>query len=127
MSTAPTGAGQAMANETNQDARTWAMLCHLSMLSGLVTGFGFWLGPIIVWLIKKNDHSFVDEHGKEAVNFMITVTLAGFVCGILVFVLIGVFLLMALGVISVVMPIIAGLKANNGEHYQYPAILRLIK
>ena len=59
-------------NETNKDARMWAMICHLAALSGYVSGLGFIVGPLIVWIIKKEEFPFVNEHGKEAVNFQIS-------------------------------------------------------
>lgn len=111
----------------SQDARTWAMLCHLSALSGLITGIGFLLGPLVVWLIKKDEDPFIDEQGKEAVNFQITMLLAGIVSALLVIVIIGVFLALLVGAVAIIMPIIGGIKANNGEHYSYPFALRLVK
>ena len=72
--------------EVSKDARNMAMLCHLL---AIFTGF---LGPLIIWLIKKDEDPFVDEHGKEALNFQITVFIAMFVSGILTMVCIGIFL-----------------------------------
>lgn len=112
---------------TPSDARTWAMLCHMSALVGLLgNGIGFLVGPLIVWLIKRNDHPFIDEQGKEALNFQITMFIAFIIAGVLVFVLIGFALLAILALAEVVFPIIAGIKANNGEHYRYPFAIRFI-
>ncbi len=112
----------------NKDARNWAMLCHMSALTGLLgNGIGFLLGPLIIWLVKKDSHAFVDEQGKEAVNFQITMLIAFIVAGILAFALIGIPLLLILAVVNIVFPILAGLKASNGEHYRYPFALRLVK
>jgi hypothetical protein len=105
----------------------WAMLCHLSALSGFIIPFGSLLGPLVVWQIKKNQYPIVDDQGKEALNFQITVTLAAIVSAILIVLLIGIFLLIAVGVASLVFTIIAAIKANNGETYRYPFALRLIK
>jgi uncharacterized Tic20 family protein len=112
------------------DDRTWGMLCHLSALVGWVAvGMGF-LGPLICWLIKKDTSPFVDAQGKEALNFqlniliyiLITIPIAIATCGI------GLILTVAVAVYGlIIMPIIAGLKANGGEMYQYPLTFRLIK
>ncbi|MFN5561883.1 MAG: DUF4870 domain-containing protein, partial [Opitutaceae bacterium] len=108
-------------------ARMWAMLCHLSALSGFIIPFGSLIGPLVVWQIKKNQYPIVDDQGKEALNFQITITLAAIVSAILIVVLVGIALLIAVGIASLVFTIIAAIKANNGETYRYPFCLRLIK
>ena len=115
-------------------ARTWNMLSHLSALAGFVIPFGHILGPLIVWQIKKNEFPSVDIHGKAALNFQITVTIAVFVGGfaavILSFIGIGFLLfplVMLLGLVGLILAIIAGIKANNGEDYKYPYSLELVK
>lgn len=118
-------------NETSdaipQSARKWAMACHLIALVGLIgNGIGFLLGPLIVWLVKKDEHPFIDEQGKEAVNFQITMLAAAIVSGLLVLVLIGVVLLIVVGLAMVIFPIIGAVRANGGEHYRYPISFRLI-
>lgn len=110
------------------EERNWAVICHLSALLGLVVwGVGIMLGPLIVWLIKKDTLPFVNEQGKEALNFQITVFLVGLVCSALVFVLIGIPLLVALGIADLVFVVIAAIKASEGVGYRYPVSLRLIK
>lgn len=109
------------------DARNWAMFCHLAALIGFLgNGIGLIAGPLVVWLIKREDHPFIDEQGKEALNFQITMLIAFFVSGILVFVGIGLLLLLVLGLAELILPIIAGIKAKDGVHYRYPLTLRLI-
>ncbi|NIM52490.1 MAG: DUF4870 domain-containing protein [Gemmatimonadales bacterium] len=104
------------------------MICHIVALVGLIgNGIGFLVAPLIVWLIKKEDHPFIDEQGKEAVNFQITMFIAGFVSVILILVLIGIFLLFLVLLAMIIFPIIAAVKANDGEHYRYPFALRFIK
>ena len=110
----------------DKEARTWGMLCHLSALAGLFSGIGFIVGPLVVWLIKKDEMPFVDDQGKEALNFQITMALIFCVCWILAFVLIGLLLMPLLALFDLVMVIIATVKANNGEQYRYPFALRLI-
>ncbi len=116
--------------------RQWAMFAHLSALVAIwLGGFGF-LGPLIVWLVKKQEMPFVDDQGKEALNFQLNVFIAGTVLSILVvpvavFTLgLGLFLLLpiwlGLGVIDIVLSIVAAMKVNGGETYRYPFIFRIV-
>jgi uncharacterized Tic20 family protein len=117
-----------------KDVRMWNMLCHLSALAGFVVPFGNILGPLIVWQIKKNEFPSVEIHGKAALNFQITVTIAvvvGFAAAfVLSYFCIGFLLFPVVGLIGLaglVFAIIAGIKANNGEDYKYPWSLDLVK
>nr|WP_253260939.1 DUF4870 domain-containing protein [Rhodanobacter glycinis] len=108
------------------------MFAHLSaLLAGLLTGHwlgvGCFIGPLIIWLVKRESMPFVDDQAKEALNFNITVAIAALVCGLLMFVLIGFVLLPILGVLWLVCVILAAVKANEGERYRYPFALRFIK
>ena len=108
--------------------RTWDCLCHLMALAGLVgIPFGNVLGPLIFWSIKKDEIPSVDEHGKEALNFQISMTIYTIAAGLSIFVLIGIALLPAVLVLNLVLTIIAGVKASNGESYRYPMSIRFIK
>jgi|SRR5437868_245169 len=119
---------QVTASTPGAEERNWAVACHLSALAGLlVWGVGIILGPLIVWLIKKDTLPFVSDQGREALNFQITVFLAGVVCTALIWVLIGIPLLVALAVFDLVFIIIAAVKASEGVEYRYPISLRLIK
>jgi uncharacterized Tic20 family protein len=111
-----------------RDARRWAMLCHLSALVGLLgNGLGFLVAPLVVWLLKKEDDPFIDDQGKEAVNFQITMFIALFVSGILVLVVIGLALLVVVGIMMIVFPILGAIRANEGETYRYPFSIRFIQ
>jgi uncharacterized protein len=119
---------------TESEARTWNMLCHLSALSGYVIPFGNVIGPLLVWQIKKNEIPSVEEHGKAALNFQLTILIAMFTALFAAFALwivcIGVLfipVIIAIAVCGIVFAIIAGIKANNGEPYRYPWRLTLIK
>jgi hypothetical protein len=114
-------------NPPRSQARTWDMLCHLSALAGYVIPFGNVIGPVIIWQIKKTEFPSVDEHGKEAVNFQISVLIYTFVSILLTFVLIGIPLLVATVIGNLVLIVIATIKANNGEAYRYPLTIRFIK
>lgn len=110
-----------------QEERSLGLACHLLAFVGMVFPFGNILGPLVIWLVKKDDSAFVDDQGKEALNFNITISIAGFVAFLLTFVVIGAFLLPIIGIFWLVMTIVAAVKANGGEHYRYPLTIRLIK
>jgi uncharacterized Tic20 family protein len=114
--------------EIPREARKWAMICHISALAGLLgNGIGFLIAPLVVWMVKKEDHPFIDDQGKEAVNFQITMILALFLCIPLIFVIIGIPLAIIIGLLMVILPIIAAVKANDGVVFRYPLTLRIIK
>ena len=115
-------------------ARTWNMLCHLSALAGFIIPFGNMLGPLLIWQIKKNEIPSTNIHGKAALNFQITVTLAA-LAGMVVAVILSFFcvgfllipLVILIGLAGLIFAIIAGIKANNGEDYKYPFSLELVR
>ena len=114
-------------NEMTQEQKTWGMAAHLSSLVGLIIPLGNVIGPLVVWLIKKDTMPFVDDQGKEALNFNITVFIAAVVSGLLTLILIGFLLLLVVGLGWLVLTVMAGIKANEGNTYRYPFTLRLIK
>jgi uncharacterized Tic20 family protein len=105
----------------SKDARMWAMLCHLL---GFFTCF---IGPLIIWLIKKDEDPFINSQGKEALNFQITVAIAWVVSAVLSVICVGVFLGMAVAIADLIFAILASVKANNGEAYRYPVAIRFVK
>ena len=114
--------------EISKDARMWAMFCHLAGLAGCVIPVvGNIVGPLVLWQIKKEDSPFVDEHGKEAVNFQISMSLYALISVPLFFICVGPFLLAAVGLMDLVFLLIAAVRANNGQHYRYPLTIRFIK
>lgn len=113
-------------SEISKDERTFGMLCHLLALAGLIIPFGSIIGPLVMWLVKREGMPFVDDQGKESLNFQITVAIAGIVCFILSFIGIGILLLVALGVFWFIMIILATIKANEGQRYRYPFAIRFL-
>lgn len=114
-------------NQIEKEARTWAMICHLSgFLFYVIPMIGHILGPLVIWLIKKDEFAFVDDQGKEALNFQISFTIYTFIAGVLCLLMIGILLLPVLFITQIVLMIVAAIKANDGEHYRYPLIIRLI-
>ena len=118
---APAQAPEEPKQEVSQDAKNMAMLCHLL---GLLTSF---LGPLILWLIKKDDDPFIDKQGKEALNFQITVAIAFIVSSLLIGVCIGALLVPAVAIADLVFSIMACVKANQGQAYRYPVSIRFVK
>ncbi len=114
-------------SEVSQEERTMGMVAHLISLVGFVIPFGNIIGPLVIWLMKKDTMPFVDDQGKEALNFNITIAIAAVVSGILTLVLIGFIMMIVVGIAWLVLTIIAAMKANAGEMYRYPFTLRLIK
>lgn len=106
---------------TSQDSKNMAMLCHLL---GLFTSF---VGPLVIWLIKKDEDQFVDTQGKEALNFQITVIFASIAAGILSFVCIGFLIAFAVGISDIVFCVLASIASSKGQNYHYPVSLRLVK
>ena len=105
----------------DKDSKTMGMLAHLL---AIFTGF---IGPLVIWLIKKDTSPFVDDQGKESLNFQLTVLIGYLIGGATSCLFIGLLILPAVWLISLIFAIIATMKANNGEAYRYPFALRLIK
>jgi len=122
--------GERVSKEVNKDARMWAMFCHLGGLGALLPILpvvGGIIVPLIIWQIKKDEHPFVDEQGKEAVNFQISILIYELIAGLLMLICVGAFLLLAVMIFNIVFLVIAAIKANDGFHHRYPLCIRFIK
>jgi len=111
----------------SQEDRNWGLIAHLSSLSGLIIPLGSVLGPLIVYLVKKDQSAFGTDCAKEALNFNITVVIAAIVCAILWLVFVGILLSVVLFFAWVVLTIIAAVRASEGTSYRYPATIRFVK
>ena len=111
----------------DKDELMWSTIAHLGFIAGLVIPFGNVITPLVIWLVFKDRSSYVDYHGKEALNFQITATLAMIASGILILLIIGIFLLIGVVLLALVFSIVAATKANNGEYYEYPFTIRFIR
>jgi uncharacterized protein len=121
------------------EARQWAMFAHLSALiggiltSGWAGSIGCFIGPLIIWLVKKDSMPFVDDQAKEALNFNITVAIVFFALFVIGLLTLGLGFVLAIplwiliGIAWLVLTIIAAIKANEGTAYRYPFTLRLVK
>lgn len=110
-----------------QETRQWAMFIHLSQLASFAVPLAGLVLPIVLWQIKKAELPGVEAHGKIVVNWVITELIYMVICIPLMFVLIGFALLAVLVVVGIIFPIIGGLKANNGEVWEYPCSIKFIK
>ncbi len=109
------------------DEKNWGMYCHLAALAGLIIPFGNVVGPLVVWLIKKDEYPHVNSEGLESLNFQITVSVAAMIAGALSVILIGIPLLIAIVIFAVIFVIKAIMETNEGRSYRYPYNFRLIK
>jgi len=120
------------------EEKQWAMFAHLSvLLGGLLSsafgGWGYFIGPLVIWLVKKDTMPFVADQAKEALNFAITVSGVFVILWILTVMTLGIGglltipLMLIVGIAALVLTIIAAVRANNGEAYRYPLTLRLVK
>ena len=113
----------------SRSQRQWAMGCHLIGLCGVIVpvpAAGL-IATLVLWLLKREDGSFIDAHGKEALNFQISLVIYFAICIFLSMVAIGVFLLIPLALFAFISIIVAGVKASEGSEFSYPACIRFIK
>lgn len=116
-----TGPEQEERTALTSDEKLWIVLCHASLLIGV----GLLL-PLVVYLVKKDSSPLVADHAREALNFHLSLLIYSMGCMVLVFVVVGFFLMLALSVGSIVLAIIATIKSSDGTFYRYPLTLRLV-
>jgi len=110
------------------NVRTWNILCHASALLGVFFHFpGHLLGPLIVWLAKRDDSPEIDAHGKESLNFQISMLIYNVIAAVFCLVLIGFVFLAVLWVLNAVLVIVASIQASDGKFYRYPMTIRFIE
>ena len=116
------------AEKSANEGTSWAMACHLAALAGFVgVPFGHLLGPLVVWLLKRDDHPEVADAGREALNFQLTVLLASLASGLLICCLVGIPLLVAIQFFNLVMIVVASVRASGGEAFRYPLTIRFLR
>ena len=109
--------------------RMWGMLCHLTALLG-ITGlpFGHLIGPLLIWVLKRKDDPFIDEQGKESLNFQISMTLYTMcIVMLLTYLKIGIFPLLIIVFANLILVIIASFRAKSGEIFSYPFRIRILR
>ncbi len=105
----------------------WATFCHLAGLLSL-TGIPFagLIGPLVLWLAKRDDDPFIDDQGRESVNFQISMGIYMILAGLLCVILIGIPILMGLVLAELILIILACVRSNEGELYRYPLTIRFL-
>ena len=113
---------------TIANQRTWAAFIHASALLGVFIHFpGHLLGPLILWLVKRDDSPELDAHGKEAVNFQISMLIYNAIAAVFCLVLVGFVFLAILWILNAIFVIIAAIQASDGKFYRYPMTIRFIQ
>lgn len=108
-------------------ARNWAMALHLSQFASKIIPLAGIVAPIVIWQMKKDEFPVLDAHGKNVLNWMISELIYTFVCFLLMFVVIGIFLLPIVLIVGAVFAIIGAIKASNGEVWKYPLTIEILK
>lgn len=118
-----------VSSKSSKTERQWAMGCHLIALFGVVIPVpaATLLGPLVLWLIKREDGAFIDEQGKESLNFQISLFIYLMACVALSVIGIGLVLIFPMAIFGFVCVIIAAIKASEGTSFRYPACIRFIK
>jgi uncharacterized Tic20 family protein len=111
----------------SETERNWSMLCHLSAFAGFFFPFGGIIGPLICWLTRRDESSWVNENGKASLNFQLSMLLYMVLAIPLCFIIIGIPIIMVLGTLKVVCIIIASVKAPKGELFRYPLVIPFIQ
>ena len=113
--------------EITQDEKLWGMLCHLSAVAGYVVPFGNIIGPLIIWLIKKEESDYVNKQGKSSLNFEISISIYILISIFLIFVIIGIPILIGLAIFQLIVVIIASIRAYDGQYFKYPLTIEFVK
>jgi len=113
-------------NKRTED-QNLAVIMHLSLLMGIIIPFGGYAATLVLWLLKKDNSPYLDEQGKEAVNFMLNILIVGTAAALLCVMLIGFLLIIPLVIAAFVMPVMAAITVSKGQNYKYPWVYRLIK
>lgn len=126
--TSPDAPLQAPEGPSATAPRNWAAACHLAALCGYASmPMGFVLGPLIVWAIARDKHPLVDDQGKEAINFQLSILLYTLACIPLICLCVGIVLLILLSLMNFIFIIVATVRASSGERYRYPLTIRFLK
>jgi uncharacterized Tic20 family protein len=115
-------------NRQDKESNQWAMFIHFSIQAGWIVAVGGLIVPILLWQIKKDELPGIVPHAHVVLNWIISSLVYALICFILTFVIIGIFGFIALGLATVIFAIIGGIKANNGELWEYPGtIIKIFK
>jgi uncharacterized Tic20 family protein len=105
----------------------YGMFCHVLAFVGFVVPLGNVIGPLVIWLIKREQYAYVDAQGKESLNFQISILIYGIISSILIMIFIGILTSIIIGIAWIILTIIGTVRAYEGRHYKYPLTIRFIK
>jgi len=114
------GEGDGSGSMTQSEVNNWAMFIHFSQFCGYLIPLAGLVVPIVLWQVKKDESPIVDAHGLAVVNWILSALVYACISLLLTLVVIGVPMLVVLGILCIVFPIIGGIKAGNGEVWDYP-------
>lgn len=112
---------------TDPQEKQWGMYAHLAAFSTFVIPFGSIIGPLIVYLTKKDEYEFVNDQGKEVLNFQITWSIILMISALMIFVGIGILMLIGFGIAWLILVIVGTVAASNGQYYRYPLTIRFLQ
>jgi uncharacterized Tic20 family protein len=118
--------GRYVVDDASPDERTYATLIHLSILAHSVFSILAFAIPLIMWLVKKDESAYINDHGREAVNFQISLGIYSLIAGLFAIVLIGIPFLIAIPIVAIIFMVFASMAANRGELYRYPMTIRFL-
>jgi len=111
----------------SETERNWAMFCHLAGFAGFLFPFGGIIGPLVIWLSKRDDSTWINENGKASLNFQLSMLLYIMLAAPLCLILIGFPIIAILGTLKIIFIIIACVKASRGEEFRYPLAIPFIQ
>jgi uncharacterized Tic20 family protein len=111
----------------SETERNWAMFCHLAAFAGFFVPFGGVIGPLVIWLSKRDESTWINENGKASLNFQLSMLLYMVLVVPLCLIIIGIPLLIILGTLKIIFIVIASVKASKGEEFRYPLAIPFIQ
>jgi uncharacterized Tic20 family protein len=111
----------------SESERNWAMFCHLSAFAGFFFPFGSIIGPLICWMSRRDESTWINENGKASLNFQLSILLYTVLAIPLCFILIGIPIVVLLGTFKITCIIIASIRASKGEEFKYPLAIPFIQ
>lgn len=113
--------------ENSEQLNKWSMFIHFSVFSAWILPIAGLIVPIILWQMKNTQSPIIDQHGKNVVNWIISMIIYFAISILLIFILIGILGIVILSVLAIICPIIGGIKANQGIVWRYPLTIRFLK
>ena len=114
-------------SEPKGQAITWAMVCHLSGFAGFVFPFANIIAPLLIWGFKRTEFPYLDDQGKEAINFQISIAIYYIIAILLIIIVIGLFLLPLIAAFHIIAMIVAGVESAHGKYFRYPLTIRFLR